>query len=39
VLPPNVYRETDKLANEGFLTKEDGGYVAVEGMKVNITKV
>jgi hypothetical protein len=35
---PNVYRETDKLANEGFLTKEDGGYLAVEGMKINIVE-
>jgi hypothetical protein len=31
-----VYRELDKLAELGFLTKEDGGYQAVAGMKVRI---
>lgn len=35
---PNVYRELDKLALQGFLTKEDGGYRAVPGMKVNIVE-
>ncbi len=35
---PNVYKECDKLATLGFLTKEDGGYKAVTGMKVNIVK-
>lgn len=35
---PNVYRECDTLAEMGFLTKEEGGYLAVEGMKVNIVK-
>lgn len=35
---PNVYREADKLALQGFLTKEDGGYRAVSGMKVNIVE-
>ena len=33
---PNVYRELDKLTELGFLTKEDGGYQAVAGMKVRI---
>jgi hypothetical protein len=33
---PNVYREADKLAAKGFLTKEGDGYKAVPGMKVNI---
>lgn len=33
---PNVYRELDKLASQGFLTKESGGYQSVVGMKVNI---
>jgi hypothetical protein len=28
---PNVYRELDKLALHGFLTKEDGGYRVVAG--------
>jgi hypothetical protein len=37
---PNVYRELDKLAEWGFLTKElAGGYQAVAGMKVNIREV
>lgn len=35
---PNVYRELDKLAQHGFLTKEEGGYRAVDGMKVNIVE-
>jgi hypothetical protein len=33
---PNVYREADKLATFGFLTKEGDGYRAVPGMTVNI---
>lgn len=33
---PNVYRELDKLAEMGFVTKEDAGYQAVKAMKVNI---
>lgn len=33
---PSVYRECDKLAEMGFLTKESSGYRAVSGMKVNI---
>jgi regulator of replication initiation timing len=35
---PNCYREADKLAAEGFFTKEEGGYQAVAGMKVNIVE-
>jgi hypothetical protein len=35
---PNVYRELDGLAGLGFLTKEDGGYLEVPGMKVNVVK-
>ncbi len=35
---PNVYRELDNLAAMGFLTKEQGGYLAVPGMKRNIVK-
>lgn len=35
---PNVYRECDKIATMGFLTKEAGGYQAVEGMKVRIVE-
>ncbi len=35
---PNVYRELDKLAAMGFLTKEPDGYKAVPSMKVNIVK-
>lgn len=35
---PNVYRECDKLAAQGFLTKEDGGYQSVKGMKINIVE-
>lgn len=33
---PNVYKELDKLAELGFLTKEEGGYQAVDGMLVNV---
>ena len=37
---PNVYRELDKLAELGFLTKEpSGGYLTVPGMKVNVKEV
>lgn len=35
---PNVYKECDKLAGMGFLTKEDGGYQAVADMKVNVIR-
>jgi hypothetical protein len=35
---PNVYRELDKLATEGFLVKESGGYKSVPGMTVNIVE-
>lgn len=35
---PNVYRELDKIAGDGFLTKEEGGYQVVDGMKVNIVE-
>jgi Fe2+ or Zn2+ uptake regulation protein len=35
---PNVYRELDKLALHGFLTKENAGYLAVKGMKINIVE-
>lgn len=33
---PNVYRELGALAELGFLTKEADGYLAVNGMKVNL---
>lgn len=33
---PNVYRELDNFAEMGFVTKEEGGYKAVTGMKVNV---
>jgi hypothetical protein len=35
---PNVYRECDKLAGMGFLTKESNGYKSVDGMKVNLVE-
>lgn len=35
---PNVYRELDKLAELGFLTKEEGGFQAVEDMVVNVVR-
>jgi hypothetical protein len=35
---PNVYKECDALTELGFLTKEDGGYQAVPGMKISITE-
>lgn len=38
VAKPNVYRECDKLAEMGFLTKEALGYQTVAGMKSRITK-
>jgi len=34
----NVYRDLNRLAEQGFLTIEDGGYQAVEGMKVRIVE-
>jgi len=34
----NVYRDLNRLAEQGFLTVEDGGYQAVPGMKVNIVE-
>jgi Fe2+ or Zn2+ uptake regulation protein len=34
VAKPGVYRECDKLAELGFLTREADGYQAVEGMKI-----
>ena len=36
VAKPNVYRELDKLAELGFVTKEETGYQAVPGMKIHI---
>lgn len=36
---PNVYKELDKLAELGFLTKEERGYQIVEGMIVNVNVV
>jgi hypothetical protein len=38
VAKPGVYNECDNLANLGFLTKENGGYQAVPGMKINIVE-
>lgn len=35
---PGVYRECDKLALQGFLTKEASGYEAVPSMKANIAE-
>lgn len=35
---PNVYRECDKLAELGFLTKESNGYRSVGGMKINVVE-
>lgn len=35
---PNVYKECDRLAEMGFLTKEATGYQAVAGMKPSIRK-
>jgi len=36
VAKPGVYRELDKLAELGFVTKEETGYQAVAGMKIHI---
>jgi hypothetical protein len=33
---PNVYRDLDNFAEMGFVTKEEGGYRAVSGMKINV---
>jgi hypothetical protein len=39
IAKPSVYRELDKIAALGFLTKEsEGGYKAVAGMKVNVVE-
>lgn len=35
---PNVYRELDNFAEMGFVTKEEGGYKAVPGMKINVVE-
>ena len=35
---PNVYRELDKLAEMGFLTKEDGGGYQSTDLKVTVAK-
>lgn len=35
---PNVYKELDKLAELGFLTKEERGFRVVEGMLVNVVQ-
>lgn len=35
---PNVYRECDGLAQLGFLTKEEGAYKAVPGMKISVVE-
>jgi hypothetical protein len=39
VAKPNVYRELDNLSGMGFLTKEDGGYQRVPGIKVTQTEI
>lgn len=36
VAKPSVYRELDQLAELGFVTKEEGGYQTVPGMKIHI---
>lgn len=38
VAKPSVYRECDKVAAAGFLTKESDGYKAVASMKVNVVR-
>lgn len=38
VAKPSVYKECDILTEMGFLRKEQGGYQAVPGMKVNIVE-
>lgn len=35
---PNVYRECDKLAELGYLTKEEGGYQAVPDMSFKVVR-
>lgn len=35
----NVYRDLNRLAELGFLTRETSGYQAVGGMKINIVEV
>jgi hypothetical protein len=35
---PNVYRELDGITGLGFLTKEDGGFLAVKTAKVDIIR-
>ena len=35
---PNVYRELDKLAEMGFLTKEDGGGYQATDLKVSVKR-
>lgn len=35
---PNVYKELDKFAEMGFLTKETDGYQAAKDMKINLVK-
>lgn len=38
-MAPRVSEAFTKLAEMGFLTKEDSGYLAVSGMKVNVREV
>jgi hypothetical protein len=38
VHPANVSRDLNRLAEQGFLTKEENGYRAVAGMKINIVE-
>ena len=33
---PNVYREADKLAEQGFLTREAAGYQKAPGARVRV---
>jgi hypothetical protein len=33
---PRMYEAVDQVAEMGFLTKEDGGFLAVPGMKVSV---
>jgi BMFP domain-containing protein YqiC len=35
---PNVYRDLDGFAEMGFVTKEEDGYRAVSGMKINVVE-
>ena len=39
VAKPNVYRELDNLSGLGLLTKEDGGYQRVPGIKIQKTAI